>query len=156
MKELGKKDLLLVSCLRNNARENLTKLSRKTSIPVSTIYDKLNTYKDTIITKHTTLLDFTKLGFHARANILIKVERDSKEALKEYLASHQNVNSLYRVSNGYDFLIEGIFKHVKQVEDFLEGIDKKFSMEQSQVFYVVEDVKKEIFMNNQNMIDLLM
>lgn len=90
MGQVDKKGLLLMTFLRKNARENLTRLSRKTSIPVSTIYDKLKGYDGNLIVKHTTLLDFSKLGFNARANILLKVERSLREELRSFLLTNQN------------------------------------------------------------------
>ncbi|HIJ01446.1 TPA: hypothetical protein HA363_02255, partial [Candidatus Woesearchaeota archaeon] len=63
MKFATKKDVLLMSFFRNNARENLTRISRITRIPVSTIFDKLRDYEKELVKKHTTLLDFRKLGF---------------------------------------------------------------------------------------------
>ena len=39
MKQISKKDLLLISHLRQNARETMTNVSRSTGIPISTIFD---------------------------------------------------------------------------------------------------------------------
>ena len=38
--KINEKDLLIVSCLRQNARIKLTEMSRTTRIPVSTLFDK--------------------------------------------------------------------------------------------------------------------
>jgi len=62
----------------------------------------------------------SKLGFNARANIMVRVDRDSREEARNFLINHQNVNSVYKISNGFDFLIEGIFKNVRDVEDFID------------------------------------
>jgi len=153
---VDKKGLLLMSFLRKNARENLTRLSRKTNIPVSTIYDKLKSFDGDLILKHTALLNFAKLGFNARANILIKVQRQARNDVKRFLAAHHNVNSIYKISNGFDFMIEGVFKHVKDVEDFLETISNNFVVEKQDVYYVIEDVKKECFLNDRDLVELVM
>jgi len=152
---LPKKDLLILSELRNNARETLTRISKKTSIPVSTIFDKIKYYNGNLIKKHTTLIDFSKLGFNARANIMIKVERDSREEARMFLLNNHNINSVYKVSNGFDFLIEGIFKNVKDVEDFIDVLGGKFKLEETQVHYIIEDIKKEGFMDNKEFLDLV-
>ncbi|MBR9691938.1 winged helix-turn-helix transcriptional regulator, partial [Candidatus Woesearchaeota archaeon] len=72
---MNKKDLKIIAYLRQNARMPLTKMSRKTQIPVSTIFDRLKMNENSLIVKHTSLLDFSKLGYNTRANITLKVDR---------------------------------------------------------------------------------
>jgi len=146
---LTKKDMQIITALRNNARESLTRISRKTGIPVSTIFDKI---KDTpVITKNTCLLDFSQLGFNTRAKATIKVERETREELRKYLAAHPNVNSLYKINSGYDFLIELVFRDIKEMEDFMENIRDRFKIIEDKVFYILEDIKREEFMTNENL-----
>lgn len=152
---LQKKDLLILTELRNNARETLTQISKKTSIPISTIYDKIKYYQGSLITKNTVLIDFSKLGFNARANIMIKVDRNAREEARKFLVNHQNINSVYKISNGFDFLVEGVFKNVKDVEDFIDIFGGKFKLEQVQVYYVVDEIKRESFMNDKQLLDIV-
>lgn len=149
------KDLLLLSNLRANSRETLTTISRRTKIPISTIFDKLKNHEKNIIKKHTTIIDFSKIGFSTRATITLKVCKNDKIDLKEHLTKHQNVNSVYKINNGFDFLIEGIFKNLNELEDFLERIDEKFKIKTKQVFYIIEDIKREDFMSNSEYVDLI-
>jgi len=86
---------------------------------------------------------------------MVKVNRDLREEAKKFLINHLNVNSFYKISNGFDFLIEGIFKNVKDVEDFIDNINGRFKVEQVQVYYVIEDIKKESFMNDKELLDMM-
>jgi DNA-binding Lrp family transcriptional regulator len=149
------KDLMILTELRNNSRETLTNMSRNISVPVSTIFDKIRHYNGNLIVKHTTIIDFTRLGFNARANIMVKVDKGVRDEAKRFLANHQNINSVYKVSNGFDFLAEGIFKNVKDVEDFLEYFESKFKLDEVEVYYVIEDIKKEGFMNDKGLLDIV-
>lgn len=144
---LSQKDLKIISNLRQNARMPLTKMSRKTGIPVSTLFDRLKIQENNTIIKHTCLLDFTKLGYNVRTNIMLKVDKQDRDALKEYLVKHSSVNSVYRISNGYEIMIEGIFKEIREVEDFIEIIEEKFKIQNKKSYFVVEDLKKEGFMS---------
>ncbi len=135
---------------------SLTTMSRKTNIPVSTIFDRLKANEDDLIIKHTTLINFEKLGFHTRANILIKVDRDNRLNLKDYLTKHKNVNSVFRINNNFDYMFEAIFKNIKELEDFLENIDVKFNIQNKEVFYIIEDIKKESFLSEPYFIDCLL
>jgi len=152
---MNQKDLLILAHLRNDARITLTNLSKKTNIPISTIYDRLKAQEEGFIQKHTTLIDFSKLGYNTRANITIKVDREQREAIKEYLLKHQNVNSVYKINSGYDFLIETVFKNIKDLEDFMETLDQKFKIVDSQTHYIINDIKREAFMSNPEMLKFI-
>ncbi|MFH1317380.1 MAG: Lrp/AsnC family transcriptional regulator [Candidatus Woesearchaeota archaeon] len=152
MIKMNKKDILILTNLRKNARMPLTKMSRETQIPVSTLFDRLKAKEKEFILKHTSLINFTKLGYHTRANILIKVDRDDKESLREFLLNNSSTNSIYRVNNGFDFMIEVIFKQIKDLEEFLEIVDNKFKIENRKSYFIIEDIKKEEFMSDPNML----
>ena len=139
-------DLKFISYLRKNSRQTLTNISKKTRIPISTLYDKLKLHEGAVIIKHTTLLDFAKLGFNCKANILLRVGREHRDKLGSYLKAHPVINNLYKINNGFDFLAEGIFCHVKDLEDFLEELEKNFSLEEKRTHYVIEDLKREEFL----------
>ena len=145
---MKKQDLLVLSALRQNARLSLTKMSRATKVPVSTIYDKLKQYERELIRKHTALIDFTKLGYNTRANLLVKVDRDQRDNMQEYLQAHKNVNSIYKINNGYDYMVELVFVHIKDMEDFMESLEKQFKILSQETYYIIDDIKREEFMSN--------
>ena len=149
---LKQTDIKIIAALRQNARETLTNLSKSIKVPISTLYDRLKSHESSIITKHTTLLDFAKLGFNCRANIMLKTGRDNREKLGSYLKAHPTINNLYKINNGYDFLAEGIFTNVKELEDFLEELEGKFPLEEKRTHYVIEDIKREEFMSKDSII----
>lgn len=142
------KDLLLLTELRSNSRARLTEMSRKTGIPVSTIHDKLKNHYDGIITKMTALVDFRRLGYTARAFITLKVDRKDREELRAYLERNPKVNNLFKINNGYDFMIEGVFKYLTDLETFTEDLEDKFSISEKQVYYIIDDIQREKFGQN--------
>jgi DNA-binding Lrp family transcriptional regulator len=143
---LKRKDLLILSYLRSNARQRLTSISRRTHIPVTTIYDNVRRYEKRFIIKHASLLDFRKLGFSAKASIALKVG-GSRSELLSYLQDHPNVNSLYRTDSDYDVLVEMVFRESKDVGEFLDGVKSRFQLEKSLVLNVTDDLKREDFMS---------
>ena len=142
-----RKDAILMTYFRRNARENLTRISRYTHIPVSTIFDRLREFERTMIQKHTTLVDFKKLGFDIKINILFKVNRDSRDAFREFLMTNENINSVFRINNGYDYLVEAIFKDMSDLQRFSELLDR-FKIENKQELFVLEDLKREGFLSD--------
>jgi DNA-binding Lrp family transcriptional regulator len=141
-------ELLLVSHLRNNGRMTLTELSEKTGYPISTIHDKLRMQE--VIRQHTCLLDFDHLGFTTKATILIKVKKENKGALIPFLLSHHSVNAVSSINTGFDFLIDGIFKNIKDLEEFMEDCDRRFSIKGKHIIYIIEQLGKELFLTKEN------
>ena len=142
-----KKDLKIISHLRNNARKKITHISKEMQIPVTTIYDRLRIHEHRgVIKKHVALLDFKKLGYETKVNFAVKAKKDSREELQEFLMQNKNVNSLSRINYGFDFLFEGIFKNFSESENFIDEIEKKFGFEEIRKFHVVEELMKEEFL----------
>ena len=154
MKSMKLKELLIMSLLRENARETLTKMSKKTNIPISTIYEKIKSNENGVIKKHTCILDFSRLGFNTRAALSIKVTKTKKEKLREYLKNHTNINSIYKINNGYDFWVECIFKNIRDLEDFIEHLETEFSIKKD-VYYIIDDIKRESFMSDMNIVKMM-
>ena len=146
------KDKLILSYLRKDARASLTSMSRQTRIPVSTLYERIK--KSEIIKKHTSLLDFDKLGYSARAKVLLKVNKENREALRGFLCKCQFINELIKVNNGYDFLVEFVFQNMRELEHYLEALGNKFDIEDEKVYYVVDELKKECFMSNPDLLKI--
>lgn len=149
-----KKDIVLMTFLRNNSRENLTRISRLTAIPVSTIFDKLKDYERELIRKHTTLIDFRKIGFDIKVNMMFKVTRDIRDEFRDFLMKNENINSIFKVNNGFDFLVEAIFRDMNDMQRFNELIEK-FNIEAKQEMFILEDIKREGFLSDSMHAELL-
>ena len=152
---MKKNDWELIACLRKNGRETLTRISKKTNVPISTLYDKLRSEKMNIITKHTCLLNFTQIGFNTRAKISLKVDKESRDLVKDFLIKDFNVNSLYKINNGYDFMVEVVFKDLKDLEDFIERLEERFRILEYKVYYIIDDLKREAFLSSPEHIKLV-
>ena len=149
-----KKDILLMTYFRNNARENLTRISKMSHIPVSTIFDKLREFERTMIKKHTAIVDFKKLGFDIQLNMLFKVSRESRDTFKDFLVKNENINSVFRINNGFDFLVEAIFRDMDALQRFSESL-KRFDIIKKQELFVLEDLKREGFLADSLHAELL-
>lgn len=126
---------------------SLTEMSKFTKIPISTLFERLKDFNNGLIKKHTTLVDFSRLGYEARARVLFKAKRGESVKLRELLNTSRNVNELYKVNNGFDFMVEFIFKNMRELEEYLEKIEVMYPIDKQQVFYMVEEIKKEEFMS---------
>ena len=152
---LNKKQLYLLMQLRKDGRQPLTEISKKINMPVSTIFDRLKQNKQEMIKRFTCLLDFSKVGFNCRAQIVLRVKKDCREEVQKHLLTHPNVNSVYKINNGYDFLLETIFRDLKDVEEFMEKMDEKFKIAEKKVYYIIEDLAREQFLTDPIHMELI-
>ena len=139
---MKEKEVELLRHLRQNSRKSLAKISKETSIPTSTLFELLKKLENTVITKHTSLLDYSKLGYNLKINFAIKTNK--KQELKQFLIQHKNTNSLSKLINGHDFYVECIFKDLKQVIEFKEQLER-FDIKDLKETQIIEEIKKEGF-----------
>jgi Lrp/AsnC family transcriptional regulator for asnA, asnC and gidA len=145
---ITEKDVKILCHLRKDARKKVTEISRTTMMPATTIYDRLKVHRRTgIVKRHTALLDFRKLGYNATAMVALKVSNDHREQLREYLQNHPNINSLYRVNTEHDFLAEVVFENLSKLQEFLDDTASRFQLQNTKVFNIVDEMKKEEFMS---------
>lgn len=145
--KLSPKDILLLRCLRSNARATLTEISKETKIPISTLFDKLKVQQGNIIAKHTSIINFEKLGYHAHVQIFLKAPVELREHLAKYLQYNEQINSVFKINNGFDFFAEGVFSQVQEAEAFISNLESRFSPLEYKTHYIIEDLKREEFLN---------
>ena len=149
------KHVLLLTELRKDARKSLTNISSSIDMPISTVHDRMKLNQEGVITKFTCMLDFSKLGFSCRAQVILKVNKADKDAVREHLLRTANINSLYRINNGYDFLLEGVFRDLKGVDDFLERLEERFRIREKKIYYIMEDLARETFLTDPHHIEIV-
>jgi len=142
-------DLQVLTFLRSDGRQKLAELYRSTGIPISTLFDKLGAFKrNNMIDKYTVLLDFDKLGFAIRANLVIRASPDSCDKLGSYLRTHDSVNNLWKINHGYDYMVEVVLRNMTEVEEFTEKLQKDYNVMSISSFYIVRDMKREGFLSD--------
>ncbi len=145
---IPKNDLIIATCLRDDARIKLTTLARKTGLAVSTLFDRIHNLQELGVTRLCALFDFNKLGFSTQIMMLIKVVKEKRDSLKIHLLKANCVNNLMRINNGYDFLAECIFKDLRELEEFCENLESKYDVKTKEIHFIVEDLKREDFLGD--------
>lgn len=148
-------DLALLAQLRKNSRVKMTRMSRELDIPVSTIFERLKGPLRNYIKRFTCLLNNSEIGFSSRATLILKVDKEQKEDIRAFLEKHPNVNSLYRINNGYDFLLDSIFKQMRDLEEFIEQLEKSYKIKQKEVYFIIDEIKQEGFLADPQGLALL-
>lgn len=139
-------DLKILQCLRTNARESITNISKKTGIPTSTVYIKIKEHEKNLIKKHTSLIDYSKIGMNHWQKTIIKLAEYYNSTFEKYLFENPNVNSVFEINGGYDYLIETIYKDVKEYKEFMRELEERFRIAEKIELQIIKDLKQEGFM----------
>ena len=146
MKPLQQSEMKIINELRKNSRRNLNELAINAGLPVSTTYEKIKGYeRGKIIKRHTSLIDFYNLGYLSRVIVAIKVKRELRENICNMLKDHPNINSVYRINRGYDYLIELVAKDSNEMSDILEDLSMQEGIVEKNLFEILSEIKKEEF-----------
>jgi len=137
-------DKKIMAALRKNSRDTLTNISKKTGIPVSTVYDRIRTHENSAIKKHTSKLDFPELGYSIRAHILVNTE--NKEKFTNKIQGSECINSMFRIEGDYDFSLDCIFNKMSDMQEFMSDLDNT-GISKKQVHFVTDELVRENFMN---------
>ena len=148
---LKEKEDKLLSYLRKNSRDTITRISKKTGVPISTIFDRIKSYKKLCIERFTCLLNFSELGLKSHSFVVFGVNKTKREEMKKFFVTSENVNAVIRINHKYDFLVELVFSDIQQLEFFLDRVDERFGTRPKHIFYVVEDVGRELFLTGETL-----
>lgn len=82
------------------------------------------------------------------------MEAEQRKEMKKYLLTHPNLNSLYKINNGYDYMVEMICKSLHDLETISDTLDQKFTITKKEVHYIIEDIAREEFFSNMSAFDV--
>ena len=133
----------IIRCLRENSRESLTNMSKKIGAPVSTIYDRVKCIENKFVKKHTSLIDFEKMGFLLRANILMK--SIDKNEVNEFILRNKNINSAFELRGNFDFFLDCIFKDRSDFNSFMDRI-LSLPLHSKEMYFITGEIKREEFL----------
>lgn len=143
---MKKSDITILSYLRQNGRVPLTELSRKTGLPISTLHERIKKHIKNKLVTPTALVSFTQLDQNSRAHVFLAVEQEDRAKLFSHMEHHPNVNSLFRINNGWNLLAECIFSDMHSLEDFIDKLENQFKITKKDIHYTLDELKREAFL----------
>lgn len=145
---MNAKDHIILTYLRQNARIRITRIANETGIPVSTVFDRLRFFEKAFIKKYSTLIDFSRLGYDVRAFISISIPIGERDRLRDYLIESKHINSIFKINNGFNFLIDSAFYSIQDLEEFIDDLESKFNISKKYIFYIIDELKREEFVGD--------
>jgi DNA-binding Lrp family transcriptional regulator len=146
---MKERDNQILAKLREDSRKSLSEIGKELGMPTSTVFDRVNSLKKQgLITKCTALMDYSKAGYNYVVNLVLRVDSQDKQSLKAFLLEQQNVNNLYEANDGYVFLLDTIHNNMKDYVMFRELLKSRFKLKELHENIILEDLKREAFINN--------
>lgn len=142
--ELDHKDLKIIEILKNNAREPIKDITKKTAIRPSTVHQRIQRLiKNKVIEKFTIKLDNKAIGENFIAFMLIK--GTTSDYIHSKFLNTKNVKEVFGVTGEYDVLVKLKFKDVEEFNGFIINFRKEMKGLQSTLTMVATANIKEEF-----------
>jgi Lrp/AsnC family transcriptional regulator for asnA, asnC and gidA len=137
-------DLEIIRLMRTGKRLNISNIARQLNLPISTVSDRIRRIEKKYVLKRTSVLDYPRLGYFANARIAMKVNPEKKSEFLSFLRQEECVNSIYHINDGFDFLIDCVWKDAISRKNWICGLSARFPVE-FHIFNIIKVEEKERF-----------
>ncbi len=137
---LDKKDMKILTILKNNSRASIREISKATGIRPSTVHQRIKKLvENDVIEKFTVKLNDDKMeeGF---ASFML-ISGSPERYLDEKILKNQHVKGIYGITGEYDLLIKMKFKDMSTFNEFLLDFRENYSKHLSKTLTMVQTVK---------------
>lgn len=149
MKEFDEIDLKILEALKDNSKLSTQKISKKTRIPMTTVFNRIKKMeKEEIIKKYSVVLDHKKLGkiitvyILIRYNISVWGKETTKAELHRDLLCLPCIEEIKYITGEYDIMLKAYVKDMEELNNLLLiNLRKIPGIGQTNSIFVLEDVK---------------
>ena len=145
---MDKIDYEILSCLKENARENATNIGAKINLSTSAVIERIKKFEASgLIKQYTIVLDQHTLGGDLMAFISVRLEHPKYyENFVELINSHNSIAECYYIAGDFVFLIKIITKNAQSLEDILNYIKSIEGVSLTRTSVVLSTNKNEVCM----------
>lgn len=117
-------DYEILTCLKENARENATNIGAKINLSTSAVIERIKKFEASgLIKQYTIVLDQQALGGELMAFISVRLEHPKYyENFVELVNAHNSITECYYIAGDFDFILKAITKNTQCLEDILNYI----------------------------------
>lgn len=117
-------DLKILTCLKDNARENATNIGNKINLSTSAVIERIKKLEHSgLIQQYTTILNQEVLGRELMAFISVRLEHPKYyEKFVDAINAHNSVSECYYIAGDFDFIVKVNTKTGKKLEEILNFV----------------------------------
>lgn len=113
----------IIQQLKENSKISLESIGKNVNLSTPSVRDRINKLKDIgVIKRYTIDIDYTILGYAIDIIIEITIKNNLYQDFKTFIAQQNNVDCCYRVSGDSCFMFKVRFKHMQEVESFIDSL----------------------------------
>ena len=145
---MDRTDYEILTCLKENARENATNIGAKINLSTSAVIERIKKFEASgLIKQYTIVLDQHTLGGDLMAFISVRLEHPKYyENFVELINSHNSIAECYYIAGDFDFIIKIITKNAQSLEDILNYIKSIEGVSLTRTSVVLSTNKNEVCM----------
>ena len=142
--EPDNKDLKIIEILKNNAREPIKDIAKKTGIRPSTVHQRIQRLiKNSVIERFTIRLNDKSIGENFIAFMLIK--GTTSDYINNKFLNTKNVKEVFGVTGEYDILVKLKFRDVEEFNGFLINFRKEMKgVSSTMTMVATANIKEEV------------
>ena len=142
--KLDNKDQRIIDILKQDSREPIREIAKKTKIRPSTVHQRIQKLVENgIIEKFTIKLNNKAVGENFIIFMLVK--GSTTEYIDKRFLGDQNVKEVFGITGEYDMLIKLKFENVEQFNDFVIDFRKnKKEIQSTMTMIATTNLKEEI------------
>ena len=117
-------DLKILTCLKENSRENATNIGAKINLSTSAVIERIKKLENSgVIEKYTAIINQSALGRELMAFISVSLEHPKfYESFVEAVNKNSSISECYYIAGDFDFILKVITKTGKTLEEILTYI----------------------------------
>ena len=140
--EIDKKDEKILEVLRQNSREPIKDIARRTDIRPSTVHQRIQKLiKNKVIEKFTIKLDNKAVG--ENFIVLMLVKGSTSEYIDKNFLNNKHVKEVFGITGEHDVFIKLKFENVEEFNEFILNFRKNRKEIQATLTMVVTANMKE-------------
>jgi DNA-binding Lrp family transcriptional regulator len=112
--KIKEKDIEIIKCLRSNSRIQLKDISRKTSLPLTTVFERMKKV-GSLVKRYYSVLDYQSLKHPINIFYLVRMENNR-------ILLSSKINNIYRTNIRSTYLIEAYFMNMMQASEFCDEV----------------------------------
>lgn len=117
-------DFEILSCLKENSRENATNIGAKINLSTSAVIERIKKMEASgLIEQYTTILNQNALGRDLMAFIYVSLEHPKYyDGFVKSVRENNSVAECYYIAGDFDFILKVVTKSGKALEEILKYI----------------------------------
>ena len=138
---MDSKDEKIIEELKENSRESIRDIARKTNIRPSTVHQRILKLKKTgLIEKFTVKLDNKQAG----ENFIVFMFVSTEEEISKTIFKEKYVKEVFGITGEYDLLFKLKFKDVEEFNEYILNFRKKTGVKKTITMVATTTLKEEI------------